>query len=1225
MTPIALLLAITTVSAHYDPNVKDVPEVSYTYSAGALPLKQTPKNDARLYQHTTLPNGLQVVNVYDPKSTQAAMSVAVSAGSYYDTENYLGMAHLTEHAMFLGSKNYAQQSGFDEFLAAHGGSSNAYTAEETTVYYAVLDPTGFDEGMARFGDVFADPLFKAEWVWDEVSAVNSEHQKNKKSGAWRTQQVLMSQASSGSPVSTFHTGDFSTLKQGTKENLVGNMSEYFAANYCPPRMRLVTFGPMSPDKQLEMAKKDFGDIPKLGRSGKCSEKPQSFASIKPWPAASKQKFLRIKGLSTVPELHLLFPVPSMQNWFRSHPSAYLEEVLGYAGKNSLKTLLRDDLNLASGVSFSGQDSSATSLIEVAFSLLPEGPNHVDTILDGFFSFLDKVRASPKDEKEQMMTSIAKVSQLGYDWSELTNPENTASGLSEQMTRMGPSDLLVADSLILENIESITGKIEFLLERLRPDNMLVAMVDTENSDYWSKQPDGAKILPYYDAAYTVENLSTSFPSCKQWQGSSGATLGDELQMIQSSTTKLSDLPTTVSTRFKNVTSSTVDLLRVFVPDAISDLPVPSMELAVAKKGQTRLGKIWGDAPEKMVGGDHVPEKVELWYRKGWMLATPRIDLSLMLQRPQDPDPEANSAEKSLQIEVGLRMLSEQMGMTLAQLKRTGVDWTFTAGSKSLSLHLSSFASPLAAEGFKKVLAELKNGLDPEEENGSGERRLKRIIQAYKLELEDHTAAALTVAVGYRDILLTPGSHSKAEMLELLNKGGDFLTGKSLASAISQRKEGNLSVVGMVMGALSQESAMDMQVKVLDELGVNSGKVNIADPETAERVRRVMKPSGPVELRAKNPRGDATNVMMMSLLLGSVDLKTRVLLNFVTSVLEQVVFAELRTRLQLGYTVGAQVDATSNILTVSCYVQSEVELPDEAEALCERTLAGNVTEALEKMSAENFNLTRDSFVSGLLQAPMATSNEESHFWSPILLGKCLSLDEAMLEYAEGARKEDMVKAWKDAISSDDVRRKVTVKLFGSGHDELIEAPPSGEDREKLWKKMEVRASTIAMAQREYSKTTQLKGAASSQHRDKLRENGAGIFEQTLRCEVEDKPFEADKSAPPAHDDHDNAHHDDPHKQGDTEKHTDPSSDTPTFIVGSDNVKGESHPIPMLHSDVPQIKDQAPVAAGAATASAALDVGNAHVTQTASLLRREVEVHEHDHTTYAADDSDDDDELQ
>ena len=61
------------------------------------------------------------------------------------------MAHLLEHAMFLGSKSYPERSGFDAWLAAHGGSSNAYTGEvgsleqliyarkEQTVFYAEVN------------------------------------------------------------------------------------------------------------------------------------------------------------------------------------------------------------------------------------------------------------------------------------------------------------------------------------------------------------------------------------------------------------------------------------------------------------------------------------------------------------------------------------------------------------------------------------------------------------------------------------------------------------------------------------------------------------------------------------------------------------------------------------------------------------------------------------------------------------------------------------------------------------------------------------------------------------------------------------------------------------------------------------------------------------------------------------------------------------------------------
>lgn len=153
-------------------------------------LTQKPKGDFREYQHSVLENGLRVVNIWDPNTTQAAVSLAVTVGSFSDPKGFDGLAHLLEHSMFLGSKGFPQRSGFDAWLAQHGGSSNAYTAEEQTVYYASVNSKALEECLERYADIFEAPLFNASWIWDEVQAVNSEHNKNRKSQEWRIQSLI---------------------------------------------------------------------------------------------------------------------------------------------------------------------------------------------------------------------------------------------------------------------------------------------------------------------------------------------------------------------------------------------------------------------------------------------------------------------------------------------------------------------------------------------------------------------------------------------------------------------------------------------------------------------------------------------------------------------------------------------------------------------------------------------------------------------------------------------------------------------------------------------------------------------------------------------------------------------------------------------------------------------------------------------------------------------------
>lgn len=46
-----------------------------------------------------------------------------------------GLAHFLEHMLFLGTAKYPDEAEYAAFLGAHGGSSNAYTANEQTNYH----------------------------------------------------------------------------------------------------------------------------------------------------------------------------------------------------------------------------------------------------------------------------------------------------------------------------------------------------------------------------------------------------------------------------------------------------------------------------------------------------------------------------------------------------------------------------------------------------------------------------------------------------------------------------------------------------------------------------------------------------------------------------------------------------------------------------------------------------------------------------------------------------------------------------------------------------------------------------------------------------------------------------------------------------------------------------------------------------------------------------------
>ncbi|CAJ1421256.1 unnamed protein product [Effrenium voratum] len=239
--------------------------------------------------------------------------------------------------------------------------------------------------------------------------------------------------------------------------------------------------------------------------------------------------------------------------------------------------------------------------------------------------------------------------------------------------------------------------------------------------------------------------------------------------------------------------------------------------------------------------------------------------------------------------------ELLSARLAHLAETGTSFKVAAGHAGFSLRLSSFAEK-ATEHFAQVLQQL---LHPQEEAADAARRLERLARELQLELEDHSEAAINVAVREREVLLSPNLYSRAEMLNAL-RGRNLSAGEALQS-LAQRRQGNLSATGLVMGSCSPEDAVRLQETLLKQLDVGS-QVELIPTNSSERVERVLRPAAPVELRGRNPRGDSSNVMLMSILVGTTSIQQRVLLSLIADVLFQTAFAVLRTQLQLGYEAG-----------------------------------------------------------------------------------------------------------------------------------------------------------------------------------------------------------------------------------------------------------------------------------------------------------------------------------
>jgi predicted Zn-dependent peptidase len=107
------------------------------------------------FRRTVLPNGLTVLSERMPGVRSVAFGAWVRAASLHEPREKMGVSHLLEHMVFKGTaRRSAKQIALE--LEALGGSLDAYTSREHTVYQARV----LDEHLEVAADVIGDFVFE---------------------------------------------------------------------------------------------------------------------------------------------------------------------------------------------------------------------------------------------------------------------------------------------------------------------------------------------------------------------------------------------------------------------------------------------------------------------------------------------------------------------------------------------------------------------------------------------------------------------------------------------------------------------------------------------------------------------------------------------------------------------------------------------------------------------------------------------------------------------------------------------------------------------------------------------------------------------------------------------------------------------------------------------------------------------------------------------------------
>jgi zinc protease len=231
-----------------------------TFMAGNLPAQTGEKLPPIKMQQFTLPNGLKVIFHQDNSTPIVAVSVWYHVGSKNEDTGKTGFAHLFEHMMFQGSKNY--EDNYSKPLDEAGANLNGTTDEDRTYYYEVVPSNFLERALYLEADRMGGLLdaMSQEKLDNQRDVVKNERRQriDNVPGGTASEKIQEIMYPKGHPYNWTPIGSMEDLTAASMDDVKG----FFRKYYVPENAILVLSGDFDQKQAKAWIDKYFGAIAK---------------------------------------------------------------------------------------------------------------------------------------------------------------------------------------------------------------------------------------------------------------------------------------------------------------------------------------------------------------------------------------------------------------------------------------------------------------------------------------------------------------------------------------------------------------------------------------------------------------------------------------------------------------------------------------------------------------------------------------------------------------------------------------------------------------------------------------------------------------------------------------------------------------------------------------------------------------------------------------------------
>jgi predicted Zn-dependent peptidase len=336
-----------------------------------------------MFERTALPSGPRVISSRLPGARSVSIAAYVLAGSRLESAAEAGVAHFMEHITFKGTRAYPTTRAISEAIEGVGGSFNAATDRESTVYWVRVPSREAARAMDVLGELIVRPSLATAEIEGERNVIIEEIRGYLDDPAEYAQILFQTAMFGDGPLGREICGEEADIRSLPEATI----RDFWRTTYRPANTVVAVAGDIDHDRAVDLASGAFG----TGNGV-----TPGYAPAPTLPAGEPTRLAKRQTA----QAQLVVGLPALH---RDHPDSWtlavLNAVLGDGMSSRLFLSVREERGLAYDISSGLVDYADAGALEVSAGVDPAALREA---LKAILSELARLRDEPipADELEK---------------------------------------------------------------------------------------------------------------------------------------------------------------------------------------------------------------------------------------------------------------------------------------------------------------------------------------------------------------------------------------------------------------------------------------------------------------------------------------------------------------------------------------------------------------------------------------------------------------------------------------------------------------------------------------------------------------------------------------------------------------------------------------------------------------------------------------------------------